>query len=172
MLIQNTFARQIQGAIKGGLATHGRQQNIGLFQLDYARDGLPLDWLDIGRIRHRRVGHNGCGIGIHQNNPVALFAQRLAGLGTRVIKLAGLADNNWTGAQNQDAFNVSSLWHRALLCSCRSGLLRGRPSSANEFNKVIKQRGSIMGPGARLGMALKAKCIFVGAMYTLQRLIE
>ncbi len=82
VLSQHTMARKIQRAVECGLATHGRQQGIGLFFFDNTRNSPPLDGLDIGRIGHCRVGHDSGGIGVHQNDPVTLLAQSLTGLGT------------------------------------------------------------------------------------------
>ena len=109
--IQNTFAGQVQGTVQGGLTAHSGQQGIRFFRLDNARHRAPLYRLDIGGIRHGRVGHDGGRIGIDQHNPVTLFAQGLAGLRTGIVKFTGLPDDNWAGAQNQDGLNVGSLRH-------------------------------------------------------------
>ena len=42
---------------------------------------------------------------------VALFAQRLAGLGAGVIELAGLTDDDRAGADDEDALDVCAFWH-------------------------------------------------------------
>ena len=74
-------------------------------------NGPPVDRLDVGGIGHLRVGHDGGRIGVHQNDPVALLAQRLAGLCAGIVELAGLTDDDRAGADDQDAFDVSTLWH-------------------------------------------------------------
>ena len=43
------------------------------------------------------------GLRVDQDDPVALLAQRLAGLGAGVVELAGLADDDRAGADDQDA---------------------------------------------------------------------
>ena len=115
VLFQNAVALEVQGAVQRGLAAHGGQQRIRLLFLDDLLDGLPGDRLDVGGIGHDRVGHDGCRIGVNQNNPVTLFAQRLAGLGSGVIKLARLPDHDGAGAQDQDALDVGTFWHASLL---------------------------------------------------------
>src|SRR5690606_34576002 len=83
--------------------------------LDDARYRLPLDRLDIGGISHGRIGHDGGRVGVHQDHPEPLFTQRLAGLGTGVVELAGLADHDGTGAEDQNTFDISTFWHSVLL---------------------------------------------------------
>src|SRR5262249_23001793 len=62
-------------------------------------------------IRHLRIGHDGRGVGVHQDDPVTLFTQRLAGLGAGIIELARLADDDRAGADDQDALDVGALRH-------------------------------------------------------------
>ena len=111
IFVQHAGAGQVQGGIEARLPAHGRQQRVGAFLLDDLRDGLPAHRLDIGGVRHVRVGHNGCRVGIHQDHPVALLAQGLARLGAGIIELAGLADDDGAGADDQYAFYVGSFGH-------------------------------------------------------------
>jgi len=110
-LVQHPLAGQVQGAIEGCLPAHGRQQGIGPLALDDAGDGTPLHRLDVGGVRHFRVGHDGGRVGVDQDHPVALLAQRLAGLGAGIVELAGLADDDRPRAEDQDAFDVSPFGH-------------------------------------------------------------
>jgi hypothetical protein len=70
-----------------------------------------MHWLDVDGIGRFRVRHDRRRIGIHQDDPVALFLERFAGLRARVIKFTCLADHNRTSANNQDAFDIGSLRH-------------------------------------------------------------
>ena len=72
---------------------------------------LPGDRLDVGDVGHLRVGHDRRRVGVDQDDPVALFAQRLAGLGAGIVELAGLADDDRAGADDQDAVDVGALRH-------------------------------------------------------------
>ena len=102
---------QIQGAIERRLTTHGRQYGIRLFRCNDALDHFPCNWLNVGDVRHLRIGHDGCWIAIHQNDFVALIAQRFACLRARVIKFTSLANHDGACTNNQDAFNVAPLRH-------------------------------------------------------------
>jgi len=55
------------------------------------------------------------GLELTRDHLEAFFPQRLAGLGARVVELAGLADDDGPGADQQDLPDVSPLWHRGLL---------------------------------------------------------
>src|SRR6185295_6723401 len=109
--LEHALAREVERAVERGLAAHGRQQRVGALLLDDARHRAPGDRLDVGGVGHLRVGHDGGRVGIHQHHPVALLAQRLAGLRARIVELAGLADDNRSRANDQDAPDVSSFGH-------------------------------------------------------------
>lgn len=76
---------------------------------------FPVDRLDVCRVGHFRVGHDGRRVGVDQNDAVTLFAQRFTRLGTRVVELTRLADNDRASAEDQDAFYVCTFWHFLLL---------------------------------------------------------
>jgi hypothetical protein len=57
------------------------------------------------------VGHDGGRVTVHQHNFISLFLQGFAGLGSGIIKFTSLADDNGTGADNEDFLQVSSLGH-------------------------------------------------------------
>ncbi len=78
---------------------------------DDLRHDLRRDRLDIGRVRQVRVGHDGRRIGIDQNDPVALFLERLAGLRAGIVELAGLADDDRSRADDQDRGDVGPFGH-------------------------------------------------------------
>ena len=60
------------------------------------------------------IGHDGGRIGVDQDHPIALFPQGLAGLGTGIVELAGLADDDGTGPEDQDALDIGAFGHRVL----------------------------------------------------------
>ena len=112
--------RKRQRAVQRGLAAHGRQQreaagNDVAFLLDDLGDDLRRDRLDIGRVRQFRIGHDRGRIGIDQDDPVALLLQRLDRLGAGIVELAGLADHDRTGADDEDRRDVSTFGHSVSL---------------------------------------------------------
>lgn len=101
---QHALAFQLQRTVERGLTAHRRQYRIrALFFYDFAHH-FPVDRLDVGGIGHFRVGHNGCRVGVDQDDAVTLFAQRLTRLRTRVVKFTGLANNNRASTKDQDIF--------------------------------------------------------------------
>ena len=127
VLVERAHFLERQRAVQRGLAAHGRQQRVGTLFLDDLGDDLRRDRLDVGRIGQIRVGHNRRRIGVHQDDPVALFLQRLAGLSAGIIELAGLADDDRAGAYDQDRFDVSTFGHGLQNCTQKKGALFARP---------------------------------------------
>ena len=103
--------RKLHRGVERGLAAHGRQQRVGLFARDDAFDDLGGDRLDVGGVGQAGVGHDGGGIGVHQDDAIALGLQRLAGLCAGVVELAGLADDDRAGADDQDGGDVGAFGH-------------------------------------------------------------
>jgi hypothetical protein len=72
------------------------------------------DGLHVGCVGQIRVGHDRRRIRVHQNDPVALFLQRLTGLGAGIVELASLPDDDGARADDQDRFDVGTFWHSGL----------------------------------------------------------
>ncbi len=107
-------------AVQRRLATHGRQQGEAAGEhtallLDDLRDDLGRDRLDIGRVGQIRVGHDRGRVRVDQHDAVALGLQRLHRLGAGIVELAGLADDDGAGADDQDRLDVCALGHEARL---------------------------------------------------------
>ena len=93
------------------------------------------DRLDIGGVGQVRVGHDRRRIGIDQDDPVALVLQRLAGLGAGIVELAGLADDDRPGADDEDRLDVGALRHGLAGTSRRTKPRRGsRPGRSSLGN--------------------------------------
>ena len=112
---QHALTFQLQRAVQRRLTAHGRQYRIRTLFFDNFAHDFPVNRLNIGRIGHFRVGHDGGRVGVHQNDTVTFFAQGLTGLSARVVKFASLADNDRASAKNQDAFYVCTFWHGSFL---------------------------------------------------------
>src|SRR5205807_9608188 len=57
---------------------------------------------------------------VHQVQPVAVGAQRLARLRARIVELARLPDDDRAGADDQDRLEISSFWHPSSSRSART----------------------------------------------------
>ena len=116
-LVEHAHPAQRQRGVERGLPAHGRQQreaagNDVALLLDDLGDDLRRDRLDVGRVGEIRVGHDRRRIGVDQHDPVALFLERLAGLRARIVELAGLADDDRAGADDQDRGDVGPFGHQ------------------------------------------------------------
>ena len=111
VLGEHTMLVQVQRAIQGSLATHRWQHRVGTLLGDDLFDHLPGDGLDVGRIGHLRVGHDRRRVAVDEDEAVALFAQRLAGLGSRVIEFAGLANDDRASPDDENGAKVGALRH-------------------------------------------------------------
>jgi hypothetical protein len=108
---QDTMVGQIEGTVQRRLSAHGRQQGIRPLFFDDPRHRAPIDRLDVGGIGHVRIGHDRGGVGVHQHDAETLLAQRLARLRAGVVELAGLADHDRAGADDQDRMQIAALRH-------------------------------------------------------------
>ena len=123
VLVERPAAEQGHGGVEGGLAAERRQQDqlavrlealhLRDFPGDDLVDALGGDRLDVGAVGKLGVGHDRGRIRVHQDDAVALFLERLAGLRARIIELARLPDDDRAGADDQDRVDVSALRHKS-----------------------------------------------------------
>ncbi|MNB66447.1 hypothetical protein D3C75_129210 [compost metagenome] len=113
-LSQHALTFQFQRTVQRGLAAHRWQHGVRTLFFDDFADNFPVNRLDVGRISHFRVGHDGGRVRVHQNDAVTLFAQGFTRLCAGVVEFAGLADNDRASAKDQDAFYICTFWHVVL----------------------------------------------------------
>ena len=111
MALECAVLGQAHGQVQRGLAAHGGQQGIGLFQLNDASHHIGGQGLDVGPIRHLWIGHDRGGVGVHQHHLKAISPQGFAGLRAGIVKFAGLADHNRPRSQQQNAAKVRATGH-------------------------------------------------------------
>ena len=102
---------KLGGQVQGRLAAQVGQQGIRAFLFNHRRDAFHGQGLNVGVVRHAGVGHDGGGVGVHQNDVVAFGPEGLAGLGAGVVELAGLADDDGAGADDEDFADVFAFCH-------------------------------------------------------------
>ena len=100
--------------IERGLSAQGRQERVGTLPGDDLLDKVRSDRFDVRGIGKLRVGHDGGGIGVNQHHSNALGLEHAAGLGARVVKLAGLPDDDRSRSNDEDGGNIIAAWHRDL----------------------------------------------------------
>ena len=145
VLLQHAVPRQLHGQVQPRLAAQGGQQGVGPLRLDHLGHDLPGERLDVGAVGHLRIGHDGGRVGVDQHHLVAFFPQGLAGLGAGIIELAGLADDDRTGTDQEDLVDIVTAWHGRFL----SALLRPRASLKSlDFSTGVR---GLQGAGKRPG---------------------
>ena len=158
--VDNPLARQIERTVQAGLATHRRQQRIGPLLGDDAGECLPVHRLYVYGIGGVRIGHDRGGIRVDENDPIALFLERLAGLRARVIELAGLPDHDRPGADNQYGLYIVSLRHWLRDTPAGSGLEVTDDAGRASFIAAMKRANNGLtscGPGLASGCPWKPK---------------
>ena len=113
--VEHAAIGQVERAVQRGLAAHGRQQRVGPLLGDDLLDHARVDRLDVDDVRRFRIGHDRRRIRVDQDDPIALVLERLAGLGPRIVELAGLADDDRARADDEDGAQISSFWHQTRL---------------------------------------------------------
>ena len=82
------------------------------------------------------------GLRVDQDDPIALVAQRLAGLGAGVVELAGLADDDRAGADDEDGLDVSALGHDYLSLAL---------ARVDQLDEPLEEVVASFGPGEASG---------------------
>ena len=138
-LFQDPHLGHLDGRVEAGLAAQGGEQRLRPFPLDDLGHDLGGDRLDVGPVRHLRVGHDRGRVGVDQDDFEPLFPQGLAGLGPGVVELAGLADDDGPGPDDEDFMDVRCAW----------ALFLGVP--LHEGDEFIEEIGGIVGPAEASG---------------------
>ena len=145
VLLEHTPLDQGHGQVEPGLPSERGQQGVGTFALDDGGQDVGVEGLDVGAVGQFGVGHDRGRVGVGQHHRVSLGPQHPARLGPRVVELAGLADDDGTGADHQDLLDVGTARH--------SGPLHCRMRSP----EVGEEVAGVVGARTRLGVVLHAE---------------
>ena len=112
ILVQYTCLRQLGAEVQSGLSAQVGKECIRPFLLDHCSQSLHIKRFDVGYIRHFGICHDRCRIGVDQNDLISKASESLAGLCAGIIELAGLTDNDRSGADNENLVNVCPFRHK------------------------------------------------------------
>ena len=110
-LRQDSLLLQLHGQIEPRLSANPRQNSVRPLFAHYFGNVFQSQRFHVDFVRDRRVGHDGRGVGIAQDDLVALLLERQAGLGPGIVKLGRLPDHDGTGADDENLVDISSLGH-------------------------------------------------------------
>ncbi|MBG9885722.1 hypothetical protein ABE10_03795, partial [Bacillus toyonensis] len=111
VLLQDSAFVQRHRGVESGLTAERRQDRVRLLLRDDRLDHLGRDRLDVGGVGKVRIGHDRRRVGVHQDDPHALLTEHAAGLGSGIVELAGLADDDRAGPDDEDGADVVALGH-------------------------------------------------------------
>ena len=143
--LQHAGVVQRDREVQRGLPAQRGQQRVGPLARDDLLDELRRERLDVGGVGELRVGHDRRRVGVDQADPEALGAQHPAGLGARVVELAGLADHDRPRADHQDVLDVRA--------PCGISV----SARLEQFDEPVEQVRGVVRAGRRLGVVLHAE---------------
>ena len=111
MALEGAGAGELDGGVQGRLAAEGGQEGVGALALDHALDEVGGDGLDVGAVGEAGVGHDRGRVRVDEDDLEAFLLQDLAGLRARVVELTGLADDDRSGPDDEDAVNIGAFRH-------------------------------------------------------------
>src|SRR5215469_14319590 len=120
-LFEHAIVGQLDGEVERGLAADGGKNGKSRRGRELAFDANDLfqifasERLDVGTVGKLGIGHDGGRVRVGEHDFVALRFERLASLGTGVVELGGLSDDDRTRADNEYLRDVSSFGHRIQL---------------------------------------------------------
>ncbi len=113
--VENAFPVKFRREVQPRLSPQVGENGIGALLFDDFLQGFDVQGLDVRHIGHFRVRHDRRGVGVHEDHVVTELLQGLAGLGSRIIELAGLSDDDGAGSDDQDFLDVSPWGHFGIL---------------------------------------------------------
>ena len=120
VLGQEILLLELHGDGEPGLAAEAGEQAVGLFLFDDPLDGLGRQGFEVDLIGEGLVRHDGRRVRVDEDDVDTRFLQDAAGLGTGVVELRRLTDDDGAGADDEDLFDVFIQRHSARLPSCTS----------------------------------------------------
>ena len=86
-----------------------REEGVGPLLPDYVRKRVDRKRLDVRRLGHLGVRHDGGRVRVHEDDLVAFLPERLDGLAPGIVEFASLSDDNRPRSDDQDLLQVSAL---------------------------------------------------------------
>ena len=112
---QNAFFRQLHSQVQTCLTADTGQDRVGSFVTQNFSDVFQCQGFHVHFVCDCCVCHDCSRVGVNQYYFIAFFFQGKASLCTCIVKFSSLADYDRAGADDQDFFQVGSLWHNFVL---------------------------------------------------------
>ena len=135
-LLEHTEVSELHGDIECRLTSQGREYGIWPFLAQDLGHHLRRDGLDVRGIGELGIGHDRRGVGIDEHDPVSELSEDLHRLGSGIVELTRLTDDDGAGPDHQDRVQVVTLRH-GLLPRCR----RSDRTAASHRSGQVRPRG-------------------------------
>ena len=112
VLVQDSLRRQLGAQVQSRLSAQIGQDGVRPLFGDNLLQPFHIQRFNIGDVRNSRIRHDGGRVGIHQHNLIPQLPQRLTCLGTGIVKLTGLADDDRAGTDDQYFMDIRSFAHK------------------------------------------------------------
>ena len=109
--LQDAFLGELDGEVQAGLAAEAGHEGVRTLVADDLGDVFQGEGLHVHLVGHLGVRHDGRGVGVHEDDLVALFLEGDASLRTGVVEFRGLADHDRTGADHEHFPDIFSPRH-------------------------------------------------------------
>ena len=106
VLLQDPRLMEGLGHVEPGLTAEVGKKGVRPLQGDDLLQPLPVEGFHVGGIRHGRIGHDGGGVGVDQDNGVTQLTKRFTRLGSGIIELTGLPDHDRTGPYDENLLDI------------------------------------------------------------------
>lgn len=93
------------------LTAEGSQKTVGLFFDNNSFETLFRERFKINLVRESVIRHDRRGVGVTEHYVYAFAFEYAAGLRTRIVELCGLSDDDGSGTDNENFFNIASFRH-------------------------------------------------------------
>ena len=111
VLVEDAGGGEREREVERGLPAERGQERVGTLLGDDLLADVDGERLDVGTLGQLRVGHDRRRIGVDEDDLVSLLAQRTHALGTGIVELAGLTDDDRARADEHDFVNVGAARH-------------------------------------------------------------
>ena len=108
---ENAFFFQSHCQVQTNLTAQGSKQGIRTFTLNDIFQEFNIYRFNVYAVCNVYVGHDGCRVRVYQYNFEAFFFQSTASLSTSIVKFCCLTDDDRTGADYENFFNICKFRH-------------------------------------------------------------
>ena len=109
VLLEDALLGELHGEVEACLAAEIGKNRVGALLFDDLLETGFVQRLNVGRIGHHRVGHDGGGVGVHQNHLVAASPERLARLSAGIVEFTSLTNDNRPRSDDQNLIHIRAL---------------------------------------------------------------